>query len=814
MGRKTQGRKTLETNQSMDFQMETNENLVGSSEARDRQGGDIVPVSARSEELAPASSNGQNTSRVSTAGTRVGLATAEEGAPPLDMVTLMVCFPALKEFPEDARVRLWKEPRPLGPGEFLRTREQMYRGVIRDTICIADLQDNGEYRVVETYQFEGWLEGVVAEIKPLLIRGDPEGRFERLTLERLELEEWEWKLEDWQRSQDRNPNVYGNVKRPPKPDKWLGDEPDKVLSPLQPPITGLRGGADGEGDSDDGPAGPHKPRARIIGHEILTGTHRVNVQRMIPASAEESEMEVDIEGAPLGPSPGPTDEDNCESDGEPVAGPSKPRKRARGRPRKDGSGPFRPESPSNTDLVRNAFQGEVPALRVVDLVPIVDRPEARRAGGRLPKRLDTTVPPSGRAPEDEEPTNTTRWRANALTRLEDCTNEQAAILALDALDRVEKARGSSKNLKGDVSHDLRVSAAIARHAILALCQRSSRFEMEAMSKDLINKLRAECLQLTEKTEELKLELNKQTCRSNYLLASNESRRSSPARDPVPGPSRGRKRDLRERRGEPDPEPPATMMAEVEYDSLVPEIVMGSSTRVEGGPPYDRPLSPMARYAAADPQFMGVLKDIAESLRGLERRVGALERRLLPAAAPQLGVVGAGTSAVTPGSTSRSMRRRMRQLRRGSGQADTPSTVPKQTPKGPVARARAGPLGPDVVTPARTASGKKGATSVSRVVPPGAAKPPPAKVALSGARGAAGKREDKGKGRKAGTGGGADPPTGPRVEHGAGAPVQADDSRSSSGCTRREVCRKKGTQPSGGWGGCTASPAVQGKEEEE
>jgi len=141
----------------------------------------------------------------------------------------------------------------------------------------------------------------------------------------------------------------------------------------------------------------------------------------------------------------------------------------------------------------------------VDLVLIADRPEARRAKDRLPERLDPTGPPMGELWE-EEMDNITRWRTKALTKLEACSNEQAAILALDALDRVERAREVSKNLKGDVNHDLKVSAAIARHAILAVCQRSSRFEAEAASRDLIARLKADCLQLMEKTNQLRLEL--------------------------------------------------------------------------------------------------------------------------------------------------------------------------------------------------------------------------------------------------------------------------------------------------------------------
>jgi len=366
------------------------------------------------------------------------------------------------------------------------------------------------------------------------------------------------------------------------------------------------------------------------------------------------------------------------------------------------------------------------------------------------------MPPSGRALEEEEIDDIMRWRAKALSELEDCTNEQAAVLALDALDRVERARGVSKNLKGDISHDLKVSAAIARHAVLAVCQRSTRFETDSVSRDLIDKLKAECLRLSERTDQLKIELDKQKAGREFLLhEKKQSRRSSPVRAPEScHPHRGQKRDLRERRGEPDPEPPAATSAEAEYDPLVPEIITYISwvaARDEWGPSNNRPLSPMARYAAADPHVMGVLRDISESLRRLEYRVGALKGRPPPAPAPHLGGGGAGTVVATPGPTTRSRRRR-RRGRRGSGYPDPPPTVTKQAPKGPVTRARAGPLGPDAA-PARTASGRKGTTAVSRVVPPGAAKPPPTKAALSSARGATGKGGEKGGRKKAGTGGG-------------------------------------------------------------
>jgi len=79
--------------------------------------------------------------------------------------------------------------------------------------------------------------------------------------------------------------------------------------------------------------------------------------------------------------------------------------------------------------------------------------------------------------------------------------------------------------------------------------------------------------------------------------------------------------------------------------LVPEVVMAEPA--EGGVDHDRFMSPMTRFAAADPQVTGVLQDIVQSLRGLERRLGALEGRLGSASAPNVDAVVAAP-APTPG----------------------------------------------------------------------------------------------------------------------------------------------------------------------
>jgi len=64
--------------------------------------------------------------------------------------------------------------------------------------------------------------------------------------------------------------------------------------------------------------------------------------------------------------------------------------------------------------------------------------------------------PSGYATSDEKTTATANWRNSALNKLVDCNNKQAALLVLEDLDRVNRARGRSKNIKGNMGHDLNV----------------------------------------------------------------------------------------------------------------------------------------------------------------------------------------------------------------------------------------------------------------------------------------------------------------------------------------------------------------------
>jgi len=111
--------------------------------------------------------------------------------------------------------------------------------------------------------FREWLSGPRPGVKPFFIRGDVEGRFERVTYNR----------EDWERECE---NVrYANSRRsmqrelPAPPEIGSSKEPDSVLSLLHPQVK-LRGGADDEDDSDSGPVGPHRPT--ILEHRVLRGS--------------------------------------------------------------------------------------------------------------------------------------------------------------------------------------------------------------------------------------------------------------------------------------------------------------------------------------------------------------------------------------------------------------------------------------------------------------------------------------------------------------------------------------------------------------
>jgi len=163
------------------------------------------------------------------------------------------------------------------------------------------------------------------------------------------------------------------------------------------------------------------------------------------------------------------------------------------------------------------------------------------------------------------------------------------------------------------------------------------------------------------------------------------------------------------------------VAETGEDPLIPDIMMGSPARGKVEPPQDRSLSPMARYAAADPQVMGVLRDIVGFLRGLERRMNALEGRLHLAPAPNQGRGGA-VMAAAPGVPSARGKRRKRR-KKGDQPVDPPPTASKRVKK-PVTSARGEPPGPPLTPAVTRVREEEGQCGLPQGPPPGAAKPPP------------------------------------------------------------------------------------------
>jgi len=268
---------------------------------------------------------------VSTAGTRIGLATAGTEPPPSDY------FPSLKEIPPDRRAHYPEGPRLLGPGEFLVERRQCGRGVVEDTIRRCGEMEDGVHSSVERMYFQGWFSGLRPGVKPFLLRREPAGLMRRVTLEQIAREDWE---RTWEA------NGEGAVSGvPPLLEAWPGEEPDAVLPPLYPIARGLRGGA-AESDSDSGPVRPHRPR--VIEDRELVGSGRIDVRRIVHATAEEGAMEVDVEAVSDGSERPLSVYSDSEQEGvgkRPESRQPKPRKRARGCPRKGRYGALQASVP-------------------------------------------------------------------------------------------------------------------------------------------------------------------------------------------------------------------------------------------------------------------------------------------------------------------------------------------------------------------------------------------------------------------------------------------------------------------------------------
>jgi len=167
--------------------------------------------------------------------------------------------------------------------------------------------------------------------------------------------------------------------------------------------------------------------------------------------------------------------------------------------------------------------------------------------------------------------------------------------------------------------------------------------------------------------------------------------------------------------------------------------------------HDRSMSPMARFAAADPQVTGFPQDIVQSLQGLERRLGALEGRLGSAPASNVGAVVAAPAPAL--GTDQSGKKKAKKKKKSEAAVERQLLVTPRPPKAatpkvavPPTRSRAGPLGPDVNTPREATSRRKGAKTPKRKAStPGAAELTPAKAAPRADKAEVSSKKKKGKG---------------------------------------------------------------------
>jgi len=143
---------------------------------------------------------------------------------------------------------------------------------------------------------------------------------------------------------------------------------------------------------------------------------------------------------------------------------------------------------------------------------------------------------------------------------------------------------------------------------------NTRHGIDAVTSEALDRTRSQNLVLKDEICRLKENRDKQQAGRLFLLEEKiRSRGTIPAVSPEPPIGKGKKRNLQERRGKPTPSPPSAFAAEMRADLLIPEIVMGSPAREKVEPPRNCSLSPMARYAAVDPQIMGILQDLVGPL---------------------------------------------------------------------------------------------------------------------------------------------------------------------------------------------------------
>jgi len=120
-------------------------------------------------------------------------------------------------------------------------------------------------------------------------------------------------------------------------------------------------------------------------------------------------------------------------------------------------------------------------------------------------------------------------------------------MGLEAIDKVDRARERSRNLKGPVMHDFRVGARIAKQACLALCQYASRFGADRATAETLTNAHAQVRRMKQEILRLRTDLQVQRDSRRYLLERMRSGDTSPIADPAPL-GRGTKRSVYDRRG--------------------------------------------------------------------------------------------------------------------------------------------------------------------------------------------------------------------------------------------------------------------------
>jgi len=496
------------------------------------------------------------------------------------------------------------------------------------------------YKDVDCRMFRGQLKGLEKGKKRFfLLSAGPDGPMDRVSIQSVARECARIKKKE--RDGTSGPGGYGTPAAMDQDEKryedfirFLAHKVVEPHSPFVPPTDADVWPSSGEEPGRlTPPPGSKIRRPKIIEHRVLRGPARVALERLRLPPPPEAEVRATLEDVEMivsSESPSPTHQEEEEVEVEVVvyvdsseerlartrSGPSKPRKRARGRPRLDGTGPFRDPTPSIAQQVDMACDGELPPLRPEDVAPVSDRSRIRRGESLEIDHSDS---------EDAEPAQP-HWRIRIL-ELSSGSSRRIAAAALEALDKVDRARASSKNLQGRASYDLRIGSRFARQACLALCQAASRYGADLAVSQALEESQAKVIKMEQEINRLRTDLQLERNSRLYLLNKEKAR----SREPSPTSSirrQGLKRTVQERRGVPSPQPPAVPAEEeTGWRVIAQEVVMDVDGTVgrDEAEREKRSLSPMSRFAAADPQVTGVLADLVKSIKGLEERMAAIER---------------------------------------------------------------------------------------------------------------------------------------------------------------------------------------------